>query len=71
MLKAEYLVYLCMFINMLYFLEQHRESYEIWSAEGKSFSLKLGRVWIKVTEGKCITHRVISSKNRSIYPSSN
>ena len=32
MLKAEYLVYLGMYINISFLLKGHRESFEIWSA---------------------------------------
>ena len=49
MFKAEYIVYLWIYIkHQLYLLEQHSESLKIWSAiirintEGKSLIMKLG-----------------------------
>jgi len=49
MLKAEYIVYLCIYMDghQLYLLEQHSDSLEIWSTiiriktEGKSLIMKL------------------------------
>jgi len=51
MLKAEYIVYLCMYINTScsrYLLEQHSDAFEIWSAiilintKKKALIMKLG-----------------------------
>ena len=54
MFKAEYIVYLCMYMNISvrYLLEQHSESFNIWSAiirintAGKSLFIKLGHTLI-------------------------